>query len=110
MLRNGASLLGSVGPRADSLRPMAILVDQAIWAWRGRVWAHLVSDESHEELHRFAARLGVPRGAFQGDHYDIPHELRPAAVELGAIEVDARVLVRRLRESGLRRRRPPSSA
>jgi hypothetical protein len=84
---------------------MAILVDQAIWRWRGRVWAHLVSDESHDELHAFAARLGIPRPAFQGDHYDIPSEVRLVAVDLGAVEVDARVLVRRLRAAGLRRPR-----
>jgi carbamoylphosphate synthase small subunit len=49
-----------------------------------------------------------PRRAFQGDHYDIPDWLRDDAVELGAVEVDARVLVRRLRAAGLRRgARPP---
>lgn len=83
---------------------MAILVDQAIWPWRDRYWAHLVSDHSLEELHAFADALGVPRRAFQGDHYDIPDWLRADAVELGALEVDARVLVRRLRAAGLRRR------
>ena len=36
-----------------------ILVDQAIWPWRGMRWAHLVSDESYDELHAFAARLGI---------------------------------------------------
>lgn len=82
---------------------MAILVDQAVWPWRGRRWAHLVSDESYDELHLFAARLGIPRRAFQGDHYDVPVEYRDRAIELGAEAVDARVLVRRLRESGLRR-------
>jgi hypothetical protein len=83
---------------------MAILVDQAIWPWRGRRWAHLVSDESHDELHDFAARLGIPRRAFQGDHYDVPADYREAAIRLGAEPVDARVLVRRLRDAGLRRR------
>lgn len=34
---------------------MTILVDNAIWPWRGRVWAHLISDESLTELQ--AARL-----------------------------------------------------
>jgi len=81
-----------------------ILVDQAIWPWRGHRWAHLVSDESYDELHEFAARLGIPRRAFQGDHYDVPAHLREAAIALGAQPVDARVLVRRLREAGLRQR------
>jgi hypothetical protein len=83
---------------------MAILVDQAIWPWRGRRWAHLVSDESYDELHDFAARLGIPRRAFQGDHYDVPADYREAAIRLGAEPVDARALVRRLRDAGLRRR------
>lgn len=81
-----------------------ILVDQAIWPWRGMRWAHLVSDVSYDELHDFAARLGIPRRAFQGDHYDVPAHLHAEAILLGAEAVDARVLVRRLRESGLRRR------
>ena len=86
---------------------MAILVDDAIWPWRGRRWAHLVSDESYEELHAFAARLGVPRRVFQGDHYDVPSDLRETAIELGALAVGSRELLRRLRDAGLRRR--PSS-
>lgn len=84
---------------------MAILVDQAVWPWRGRRWAHLVSDRSYDELHAFAARLGIPRRAFQGDHYDVPAEYRERALELGAEAVDARVLVRRLRDAGLRKPR-----
>ncbi len=82
-----------------------MLVDQAIWHWRGRRWAHLVSDESYDELHRFAERLGIPRRAFQGDHYDVPEDYRLEALRLGAVDVDARVLVRRLRAAGLRRPR-----
>lgn len=81
---------------------MTVLVDDARWPWRGRRWAHLVSDDDLDELHAFAAELGVPRRAFQGDHYDIPDELRARALELGAEAVDARTLVRRLRSAGLR--------
>lgn len=85
-----------------------ILVDQAIWPWRGHRWAHLVSDESYAELHAFADQLGIPRRAFQGDHYDVPSWIRDEAIALGATEVDSRELVRRLRAAGLRRRhRPP---
>ena len=83
-----------------------ILVDPAVWPWRDRRWAHLVSDDSYEELHAFADRLGIPRRAFQGDHYDIPAELRLDALKLGAAPVTARELVKRLRDSGLRRRKP----
>ena len=83
---------------------MAILVDDATWPWRGRRWAHLISDESYEELHHFARQLGLRREWFQGDHYDVPAHTRAAAIVLGAAPVDSRQLVRRLRLSGLRRR------
>jgi hypothetical protein len=81
---------------------MTILVDRPIWPWRGQRWAHLVSDESYDELHEFAERLGVPRHVFQGDHYDIPDEIHDRAIELGAELVEGRVLARRLRQAGLR--------
>ena len=74
-----------------------------MWPWRGERWAHLVSDVSYDELHEFAGRLGVPRRAFQGDHYDIPADLRLLAVELGAEQVSVRELLRRLTAAGLRR-------
>lgn len=82
-----------------------ILVDEAVWPWRGRRWAHMVSDTSYEELHAFAERLGIPRRAFQGDHYDVPSPIREIAIALGAEPVDGYELVRRLTESGLRRRK-----
>lgn len=86
-----------------SVKAVTVLVDQAIWPFEGRRWAHLVSDSSFDELHEFAARLGIPRRAFQGDHYDIPSDYRIEALRLGAMPVDSRVLVRRLRAAGLRR-------
>jgi hypothetical protein len=86
---------------------VVILVDPARWPWRDRRWAHLVSDVSHEELHGFAARLGLPRRIFQGDHYDVPAEVREEAIRLGAAAVDSRELVVRLRAAGLRL--PPSA-
>ena len=84
-----------------------ILVDPARWPWRDRRWAHLVSDVSYDELHLFAGRLGLPRRVFQGDHYDVPAEVREEAIRLGAAPVDSRELVVRLRAAGLRL--PPSA-
>lgn len=81
-----------------------ILVDGARWPWRGRMWAHLVSDRSVAELHEFAHALGKRRVGFQGDHYDVDENERSRAVAMGAVAVDSRVLVRRLRDSGLRTR------
>ena len=83
-----------------------MLVDPAVWPWRGLLWAHLVSDSSYDELHEFAARLGVPRRGFQGDHYDVPASVREQALALGAQDVSARELLRRLKAAGLRRPRP----
>jgi hypothetical protein len=81
---------------------LTILVDPAIWPWRDRIWCHLVSDESYDELHDFAERLGIPRRAFQGDHYDLPEDLYAIAVAAGAEPVGARELLSRLRAAGLR--------
>ena len=82
-----------------------ILVDQPIWPGpRGR-YAHLVSDHSFDELHDFAAGLGLPERAFHRDHYDLPESWWVRATVAGAEPVDPRVLVRRLRDAGLRRRR-----
>ena len=66
------------------MRIMALLIDKPLWQFRGEKWSHLVSDESYDELHGFAKKLGIPRRAFQGDHYDIPERLRDRAIELGA--------------------------
>jgi hypothetical protein len=81
---------------------MAILIDEARWWFRGRRWCHLVSDVSLGELHEFADRHGIPRRGFQGDHYDIPEEMRPGLVAGGAQVVASRELLRRLRNAGLR--------
>jgi hypothetical protein len=82
---------------------VVVLVDEAIWPHRGRLWCHLVSDASYDELHEIAERLGIPRRGFQGDHYDLPEELRDRAIALGAIPVPGRELITRLRASGLRK-------
>jgi len=63
-----------------------------------------VSDTSVDELHDFAARLGLSERAFHGDHYDLPDEYRPRAIAAGAHEVGSRDIVRILRDTGLRRR------
>jgi hypothetical protein len=58
-------------------------------------WCHMAVDGSFDELHAFAARLGIPRRRFQGDHYDLPPWLRERAVACGAEEVTtADLLVR----------------
>ena len=88
---------------------MTILIDPPNVPWRGRMWSHLASDESSEELHAFAQALGVPSRGFERDHYDIPAEYYDAAIEAGAEPVSSKELVRRLNESGMRRRKTRQS-
>lgn len=87
---------------------VSILVDPAIWPWRGAMFCHLVSDRDLDELHAFARWLGVPARAFGGDHYDISADMRVVAVEEGAREVSSRELVRALYAAGIRR--PPAGS
>lgn len=88
------------------LQIVTILIDPPAWIFRGRLWSHLVSDVSFEELHGFVEALGIPRAAFQGDHYDIPQERYLQVLLAGAEEIDSRRLVIRLRAAGLRRPKP----
>src|SRR3954468_14834880 len=79
---------------------MAVLVDELREYPHTRLpfrhLCHLGRDTGYEELHAFAARLGIPRHRFQGDHYDLPAHLRAHAVELGAHEVTTRELPGRM--------------
>lgn len=83
-----------------------ILIDPSNASGHGRLWSHLASDESFEELHAFARTLGIPERGFDRDHYDVPAEWYDAVVAAGAEPVSSRVLVTRLIEAGLRRRKP----
>ena len=86
---------------------MAVYVDEAIWVWEGMRWAHLIAD-NEQELHRFAAALGIPRLVYQGPpktahpHYDITALERRRAIAQGAIVCSREEIVlvlRRLRAS-----------
>jgi Protein of unknown function (DUF4031) len=81
---------------------MTVYVDECRWWWRGRLWCHLISDSSLNELHAVARAAGVPRWAFQGDHYDLHPGVRAMALRAGAQPVETRDLVARLKASGLR--------
>lgn len=81
---------------------MTIWIDPPVWPAHGRLWSHVISDTSLEELHEFAQRVGIPRRGFEGDHYDIPAERYAHLVAAGARESTGRDLLRRLRDSGLR--------
>jgi hypothetical protein len=84
---------------------VTLYIDPPVWPGHGRVWSHLVSDVSYDELHAFAGELGVPRRAFERDHYDIPSHRYGDVVAAGAVEVSSREVVRLLHGAGLRRRK-----
>ncbi len=69
---------------------MAVYVDNAIWRFAGRRWCHMLADDT-DELHGFAAKLGITRFSYQGPpkttapHYDLTGFERSRAIALGAI-------------------------
>ena len=80
---------------------MALLIDTPRWPWRGRLWAHLISDKSLDELHDVARDLGLRYLSFGRDHYDVPDDVWGEACRLATL-VESREIVRSLRASGLR--------
>lgn len=96
---------------------MTVMVDELrVWPHaRHRCFmkgsAHLTTDGSIDELHAFAAKLGLKRSWFQ-PHWSAPHyDLSPAkhalALELGATFVSAReqarVRIEKRKQAGVTR-------
>lgn len=75
---------------------MAVYVDDERIPWRGKLWCHLVAD-SLDELHGFAASLGLKRAWFQSSsrypHYDVTVSVRDKALSLGAFMGDRSTIV-----------------
>lgn len=84
---------------------MTLLIDPPNAEGHGRLWSHLASDTSFEELHDFARSLGIPERGFDRDHYDVPAEWYDDMVAAGAEPVSSRELIARLHAAGLRRRK-----
>lgn len=84
---------------------MGLMIDPPAVPSRGRLWSHLASDTSYDELHAFARELGIPERGFDRDHYDVPSEFYDTVVGMGVEPVTSRELVARLVASGLRRRK-----
>jgi hypothetical protein len=82
-----------------------ILIDPPNAAGHGRLWSHLASDASYDELHDFARVIGIPERGFDRDHYDVPSERYDDVIAAGAVPVSSRELIIRLRAAGLRRRK-----
>lgn len=87
---------------------MTILLDPPNWPARGKLWSHLVSDRSFDELHAFAREHGLPERGFHRDHYDVPEERYAELLAAGARPVSSRELVARIAAAGLRRRKSPA--
>jgi hypothetical protein len=72
---------------------MAVYVDDMFRYPMGRLgrmkMSHMLAD-TEDELHAMADALNLPRGWFQGDHYDVALATRRRAVELGAQEITMR--------------------
>ncbi len=84
---------------------MSVLIDPPRWPAHGRLWSHLVSDHTLDELHTFAGAAGIPERAFERDHYDVPGDRYAELVTAGAEPVGSRELLVRLTNAGLRSRK-----
>lgn len=73
-----------------------VYVDNAQVLKYGYVWFHLMAD-SIQELHEFAADIGVPARAFhrgaRHPHYDVTEGQRNRALRNGAVTISAREAV-----------------
>lgn len=80
---------------------MAVYVDNLRdYGWRHGPSCHLIAD-SVDELMEFAVGMGLQREWFQAKstpHFDLTAEARQLAVKHGAIELDQRQLVAKIRE------------
>lgn len=80
---------------------MAVYVDKLVdYGWRHGPSCHLIAD-SVEELIRFAVSIGLRPEWYQpksSPHFDLTAEGRAAAIANGAIELNNRELVAKLRE------------
>ena len=80
---------------------MPVYVDKLRdYGWHRGPSCHLIAD-SVEELIDFAVAMGLRREWYQpksSPHFDLTAGAREAAVRHGAIEIDQRELVKKLRE------------
>lgn len=86
---------------------MAVYVDKLTdYGWRHGPSCHLIAD-SVEELIEFAVSIGLRAEWYQpksSPHFDLTEEGREVAVQRGAIELDNRSLVAKLRELRAKRK------
>lgn len=78
---------------------MTVYVDDARNPYGSMKMSHMIAD-SQDELHQMADRLGLRRQWFQDKnipHYDVSQSKKKLAIELGAIEVSSRILIKIVR-------------
>lgn len=80
---------------------MSVYIDDmyrySIGEFRGMRMSHMIADDE-AELHALAARIGMKREWYQGDHYDVPLTRRDLALDAGAQAIT-------YRQAGAMRRR-----
>ncbi len=78
---------------------MILVDDRPTRGVMGRDFYHLATDNGLEELYLMAYRLGLRRHWLHDHpgipHYDIPEAKKRIALQMGAVEVSTRELVRR---------------
>lgn len=86
---------------------MSVYVDAPIWSFGRMTMCHMIADDL-EELHAMADRIGIQRKWFQSHasypHYDICKSKRALAVGFGAVELDRRQLVGKIKELRTKKR------
>lgn len=78
---------------------MTVYVDDAKNPYGRMKMSHMIAD-SLDELHRMATKIGIQREHFQDKripHYDLCQSKKALAMQLGAVEVSSRVLIKIVR-------------
>jgi hypothetical protein len=80
---------------------MAVYVDQLIdYGWRRGPSCHMIADRI-SELKQFAVSMGLREEWYQpksSPHFDLTADARDAAVRFGAIELERRAFVAKIKE------------
>ena len=91
---------------------MAVYVDKLVdYGWRHGPSCHLIAD-SVDELIEFAVSMGMRREWYQplsSPHFDLHTDGRAEAIRRGAIELDSRAFVKKLRELRAKRKAAEAS-
>lgn len=74
---------------------MAVYIDDMYQSQMGKFgrmkMSHMIAD-GEDELHEMAAKIGLARRWYQGDHYDVSMGLRQKAIAAGAIPITLKQL------------------